>query len=72
MLYNIELSKEDLISMVQGTVPNYSLFDHPLIKTIGYYTGGFVDKWTWIGPALKQLSEESLMTVYKLCKESWK
>jgi hypothetical protein len=43
----VELDKEDLISIVMGRTPTYSLFEHPLVKECGSYTGGFVDRWTW-------------------------
>lgn len=68
----IELTEEDLKSMVLSTQPYYNLFDNDLIKSLGSYTGGFVDKWQWDRSALDKLSAESLYTVYIMCKNSWK
>lgn len=67
----IELSKKDLISLVKGTEPYYSIMNNALIASVGKYSGGFHDQWDWNGSALALLSEEQLYEIYKLCKESW-
>ena len=68
---NVELDKSGLISLVRGTEPYYSIFEHPLVKKCGNWNGGLADKWSWNGN-LEILSEEELFEVYNLCKESWK
>lgn len=68
----IDLQLEDLIIIVNGCVPYYSLFNDPIIKPLGAFTGGHVDKWDWNMSALTKLNEEQLWTVYQMCIESWK
>jgi len=65
-----ELNKEDLISMVLGTAPYYSVYDHPLVKRTGVHIGGFVDEWSWNRHSLAELTEEELYELYTVCKES--
>ena len=56
---DINLSKDDLISLVKGTCPNYDVMDSMIERKLGYYTGGFRDDWTWSG--LGKLTEEELI-----------
>lgn len=67
----LQLTKEDLITLVKGTSPNYSVMDHPLIKANGTYCGGFKDEWSWNYSFDKTLTEEQLLEMYKICKASW-
>ncbi len=64
----IEISKEDLISLVKGRPPYYSEFENPLVKKAGHrYSeghGGSFDN-------LKSLTEEELYELYLICKNSW-
>lgn len=69
---NIQLSKEDLVNMVQGTTPNYGVMSHPLITITGSYTGGFKDEWNWHHSKLMELEDYQLMEIYNVCKDSWK
>jgi hypothetical protein len=69
MPITLELDKKDLISLVKGKDPGYDLLNHPLVKSGGYFTGGFVDKWTWETDKLKQMSEKDLTTLYFMLKE---
>lgn len=66
----VDLDKEDLISLVKGITPPYSLFEHPLVKECGSYTGGFVDRWTWHHYKLKELNEQTLYNLYQLLKNN--
>lgn len=67
----VELDKKDLAALVRGTTPNYNLFEHPLVKMSGYYTGGHHDKWTWNSSFEDKLTEDGLWELYCLCKHSW-
>lgn len=68
----VELDKGDIISLVMGVTPYYSVFEHPRVKSNGSYTGGFVDKWGWDKTSLQTLSENELYELYIICKNSWK
>ena len=67
----VHLDRKDLMSLVRGTDPYYSVFEHPLVKDNGDYVGGFVDKWAWCYPKLNTLSNEELVELYYVCKNSW-
>lgn len=67
----VHLDRKDLLSLVKGTDPYYSVFEHPLVQENGDYTGGFVDKWSWNHPRLNALSNEKLVELYYICKNSW-
>jgi len=66
------LDNEDLISMVRGQEPHYSVFNHSLVKSCGCYVGGFHDHWSWTNSALEKLTKNELLELYRVCKESWK
>jgi hypothetical protein len=66
-----ELDKDDLISLVTGTDPNYSVMNYPPIKNSGSYMGGFYDNWNWETTKLMFLDEETLWDIYIKCKKSW-
>lgn len=68
----INLDKQDLIALVKGQTPNYSVMDDPEIKRNGRYTGGFHDKWDWESYNLEKESEDTLYSIYNKCKNSWK
>lgn len=68
----INLDKGDLVTLVLGSSPYYSVFEEPLIKKCGSFTGGFVEKWSWSRSTLEQLTEEELYQIYIICKNSWK
>lgn len=43
---NVELDRKDIISLLRGTTPAYSVMDK-IPKELGSYVGGFVDSWQW-------------------------
>ena len=65
---NVELSKFDLIHLVKGTEPDYSLFDY--CDKLGYYKDS--TGWKWYDSKLNELTEEQLLDLYKKCQQSWK
>lgn len=64
--------KEDLINMVKGSAPYYDVFDNELVKKTGEWLGGFHDKWVWSHSKLETLTEDELVELYYICKNSWK
>lgn len=66
----VDLDKDDLISIVMGRQPNNLLFEHPLVKECGYYTGGFGNRWIWFHYKLKELNEQTLYNLYQLLKNT--
>lgn len=67
----INLDKQDLIALVVGGVgPHYNIMNNPIFNDIGNFRGGFVDTWVWKISKLEKLSEDELLNIYKLCKES--
>lgn len=68
----VELNKKDIISLLMGSKPNYSVMDK-IPKELGQYVGGFVDDWKWnyISENVPY-TEEYLYNLYVMCKNSWK
>ena len=67
----LELDKSDLVSLVKGSVPNYSVMEKPLISISGIYNGSY-DKWEWNYKFEEKLTEQELLDMYILCRDSWK
>jgi hypothetical protein len=67
---NVDLKQEDLVSLVKGTTPNYSVLDHPLVRGRGRWTGGHVDRWDW-NYTVHLMKEDELWGLYLICRESW-
>lgn len=65
----VELQKIDLISLVMGTSPRYSVLEHALVKSNGRWVGGHVDEWRWDGSSLSALTEEELWRLYVVCRD---
>lgn len=65
---DVHLDHEDLISLVKGTGPNYSV-----MKEFGHL-GQYSDPigWRWDSAKLDRLTDEQLFEVYLRCKLSWK
>ena len=53
----IEVTIEDLVSMICGTDPDHEIIKELENKCLGYYHGGFNDYWSWNKYALLQKSE---------------
>jgi len=68
----VDLDRESLIHLAKGVEPYYSVMDHPLVKANGSYTGGHLDRWDWSWRAFENLSDEEILEVYNLCRNSWK
>lgn len=66
----IDLTKEDLVNLVNGCSPNYSVFENDEVKINGSYNGSY-DTWSWNKGSLRDLEEEELLSLYRLCVDSW-
>ncbi len=66
----LDLNKNEIICLIKGTSISYAQMDIPKIKWCGNYRGGFHDDWQWDVSKLKELTEEQLMDLYKIIKES--
>jgi hypothetical protein len=67
-----DLKREDLVSLVKGIQPYYTVMGNELVSKSGVYTGGFHDKWDWNYKFEDGLTNEQLWNLYILCKESWR
>ena len=68
----VNLDRDDLISLAKGTMPNYSVMNHPKIKKHGYMGGPHGDEWKWKWNAFENCTDEEIWEIYQLCKNSWK
>ena len=64
----IDLQKYDLMSLVRGEMPNYSLFT--CLNDYGYYDD-CRGEWHWHELILERLDKKELYELYLLCKNSW-
>ena len=68
----VELNRKDIIALLRGSSPNYSVMNK-IPEELGSYVGGFVDDWKW-----NYISEDTpytdeyLYNLYLMCKNSWK
>ena len=65
-----DLDRDDLIALVRGTSPNYSIMDDDLIRFCGAMAGAPNENWQW--GSLRRMSDEKLWDIYCMCKQSWK
>lgn len=63
---NLDLDKEDLVCLVRGSSPSYSVFDHQLLKKAGHFYSDQYARTSW--NELHTLTEEELYELYILCK----
>ena len=67
---NVELDRKDIISLLRGTTPAWSVMDK-IPKELGFYVGGFVDGWQWNHISENvPYSDEYLFNLYLICKNS--
>lgn len=68
----LEVDKEDVISMVCGTIPYYKVWNNPAIKNLCVYSDKDTENWVWDVVKLNKLSGKELMSAYRCSKQSWK
>lgn len=66
---NVELYRKDIISLLCGITPPYSIMDK-IPKDLGSYVGGFVDSWQWDINENVPYSDEYLFNLYLMCKHA--
>lgn len=68
----VDLDRKDIISLLKGISPNYSVMDK-IPSKLGSYVGGFVNDWQWNHISDDDTyTDEYLYGLYLMCKKSWK
>lgn len=67
----MELDRDDIKALLKGTTPPYVMMDGLTELDLGYYTGGFSDKWTWTLDDTN-VSNNELLCLYLEIKTYWK
>ena len=71
-IMTVSLDRKDIISLLKGTSPYYSVMDK-IPKDLGSYVGGFKDEWHWNSISENApYTDEYLYELYLMCKNSWK
>lgn len=65
----VELERKDIENLIKGTDVPYALMEDPIISKLGYYTGGFYDRWDWFSPMDKSITDEQLWETYQKLRE---
>ena len=70
----VELEKEDLISLVLGSKPQYQKSHSEYFMKYGEYktVDGYYKDYKWKPSAIIKLTEVELWELYNECKKSWK
>ena len=67
----VDLDRKDIISLLKGSKPNYSIMNK-IPKELGSYIGGFVGGWEWNDFSNVDYTDDYLYNLYLMCKNSWK
>jgi hypothetical protein len=67
----LDLDKDNLIALVEGSSPNYSVMGLRLVKKHGNFNGSY-GNWSWHSFGLEKCTKQELLEIYKICKDSWK
>lgn len=65
----VDLDKIDIISLLKGTTPSFSVLKN-IPEDLGRYYGGFEERWVWSISEHTQYSEEFLYDLYLTIKNS--
>jgi hypothetical protein len=66
----IELDKEALVKLINGSTPSYEQMEFESIKKGGYYVGGHVDRWQWDVSRLRAMEDTELFNIYTLLNKN--
>lgn len=66
---NVELDRNDLEALVNGTIPAFKDFDNPLIRKAGHSYSDQYGRTSW--NRLDELTDNELWQVYNICKSAW-
>lgn len=64
----IEATKEDLIYLLKGIHPGFSIMEELQEKNIGRYSDNH--GWSWDEKMINDMSEEQIVALYQRCKAS--
>ncbi len=70
-MITLQLEQEDLVNLVLGVSPNYSIMDYFLNNELGELRGTHTE-FQWNTYKLKEKTEKELRDIYFMCKNSWK
>ena len=69
-MLKVELERKDIISLLKGCDVTYSVMEK-IPKDLGYYIGGFYDKWEWYDFDINvPYTDQQLYELYLMCKKS--
>lgn len=58
----INVDRQDLLSMIKGINPSYEQMSIPAVDANGWYSGSY-DKWSWSGD-FKGINDQELYELY--------
>lgn len=61
----IKLNRKDIENLIRSIDVPYSLMEEPIISQLGYYTGGFHDRWDWLGTFKEEITDQQLWETYQ-------
>lgn len=66
----VELDRYEILSLIKGICPSYSLINELTNEGFGKYIGGFAERWEWNNNDnfWKKYSIEQLFDIYKNIK----
>lgn len=71
----MKLDKEDLIALIRGTKPHFSIFNDSTLKKYGGSDindgWNWNDKFEWKKESIDSLNEKELLELFNFCKKSW-
>ena len=68
----VELNRKDILRLVYGIKPYYSLFEYLIERGYGTYCEDDNDSWQWNEEKISKMSEQKLLDLYESCKNSLK
>lgn len=63
----VELGKKDIANLIFGCEPPYEMMEDLTKKSLGYFTGGFAERWNWTFDYNK-MTEDKLWKIYQKVK----
>lgn len=65
----VTLDRKDIINLIKGTEPSYTLMEDPIIEQMGTFIGGFSDRWDWNNSKFQNFTITQLWSTYLKLKE---
>ena len=66
---NFQLNRTDIENLLRGTTPPYEMMEELTKDKLGYYCGGFNDRWVWdLDKNVK--TDEELLQIYKRIQQN--